>query len=141
MFFPGSTVLSRRKFSAAFLVRRQNGQVMCQADLIADVSKLAQGIGILPQLLSVNEADGVDYKMGMDMLCIAMGGHLHFISRPSFFSKLSGDLMRLLGCDILPGMEGLNILVEINAIRFVIGSFRCQKFRDGIAAITVDSAD
>ena len=54
--------------------------------------------------------------MGMDMLCIAMGGHLHFISRPSFFSKLSGNLMCLLGCDVFSGMEGLNILVEVNAI-------------------------
>ena len=114
---------------------------MLFADLIADAAKLAQGVGILPELSSVNKADGVDRKVGMDVLGIAVGGYLHFISRPCFFCKRSCNLMRLLGSDILPRMEGLNVLVEVDSVHFVVGSFRCQKFRDGIAAIAVDTTD
>ena len=114
---------------------------MFLADLIAEAAKLAQGVGILPELSSVHKADGVDYKVGMDVLGIAVGGYLHFISRPRFLCKRSCNLMCLLGSDILPGMEGLNVLVEVDAVHFVVGSFRCQKFRDGIAAIAVDTAD
>jgi len=114
---------------------------MLFADLVADPAKLAQGVGILPELLAVHKADGVDHKVGMDMLGIAVGGYLHLISGPRFLCKPSGNLMCLLGRDVLPWMEGLNVLIEIDTVHFVVGSFRCQKLRDGIAAIAVDTAD
>ena len=141
LILPGGTVLPCRKFSAALPVGRQDGQVMCLADLIADAAKLAQGVGILPQLSSVNKADRVDHEMGMDMLGIAVSADLYLISRPRFLRKPSGDLMCLPGRNILPRMEGLNVLVEVDAIQLVVGSFRCQEFRDGIAAVAVDAAD
>ena len=141
MISPGGTVFPRGKFSAALLIGRQDAQVMCLADLVTDAAKLAQGVGILPQLSSICKADGVDYKVGMDMLGIAVSADLHLISRPCFLRKLSGDLVRLLGRDVLPWMKGLNVLIEVDAVQFVVGSFRCQKFRDGIAAVTVDTAD
>lgn len=114
---------------------------MFLADLIADAAKLAQGVGILAELLAVHKADGVDHEMGMDVLGIAVGADLHLISRPCFLCKRSCNLMRLLGSDILPGMEGLNVLVEVDAVHFVVGSFRCQKLRDGIVTATVDAAN
>ena len=114
---------------------------MFLTDLVADAAKLAQGVGILAKLFAIYKADRVDHKVGMDMLGIAVGGYLYLISRPCLFCKLSGDLVRLLGSDILSGMEGLNILIEVDAVHFVIGSLRCQKLRDGIATITVDTAD
>ena len=141
LILPGGTVFPCRKFSAALSVGRQDGQVVCLADLVADAAKLPQGVGILAELLPVHEADRVDYEVGMNMLGIAVSADLHLISRPRFLRKLSCDLMRLLGCDVLPGMEGLNVLVEVNTVQFVVGSFRCQKFRDGIAAVAVDAAD
>ena len=141
LILPGGTVLPCRKFSAALLIGRQDGQVVCLADLVADAAKLSQGVWILPQLSSVNKADRVDHEVGMDVLGIAVGADLHLISRPCFLCKRSCNLMRLLGSDILPGMEGLNVLVEVDAVQFVVGSFRCQEFRDGIAAIAVDAAD
>ena len=114
---------------------------MLFADLVTDAAKLAQGVGILAELSSVNKADRVDHKVGMDMLGIAVGGYLHLIPGPRFLCKRSCNLMRLLGRDILPGMEGLNVLIEVDSVHFVVGSFRCQKFRDGIAAIAVDTTD
>ena len=113
---------------------------MFLADLVTDAAKLAQGVGILPELLAVYKADGVDHEVGVDVLGIAVGGYLHFISRPCFFCKLAGDLMCLPGCDVLPGMKGLNVLIEVDTIHFVVSSLRCQKLRDGIAAVTVDTA-
>lgn len=141
MVFPGGTVLPCGKLSAALLIGRQNAQVMFLADLVTDTAKLAQGIGILSEFLPVHETDGVDYEVGMNVPSIAVGGYLHFISRPRYFRKLSGDLMRLLGSDVFPGMEGLNVLVEVDAVQFVVGGFRCQELRDGIVAIAVDTAD
>ena len=141
LILPGGTVFPWGKFSAALLIGRQDAQVMLFADLVADPAKLAQGVGILPELLAVHKADGVDHKVGMDMLGIAVGGYLHLISGPRFLCKPSGNLMCLLGRDVLPWMEGLNVLIEIDTVHFVVGSFRCQKLRDGIAAIAVDTAD
>ena len=141
LILPGSTVFPCGKFSAALLIGRQDTQVMLFADLVTDPAKLAQGVGILPEFLPVHEADGVDHKVGMDMLGIAVGGYLHLISGPRFLCKRSCNLMRLLGSDILPGMEGLNVLVEVDAVHFVVGSLRCQKFRGGIATVTEDAAD
>ena len=114
---------------------------MCLTDLVTDTAKLAQGVGVLPQLSPVNEADRVDYKVGMDMLGIAVGRYLHLISRPCFLRKLLSNLVCLLGGDILSGMEGLNVLIEVDSIHLVVGSLGCQKFRDGIAAIAVDTTD
>ena len=111
------------------------------ADLIADAAKLAQSVGILPEFLPVHEADGVDYEVGMNVPSIAVGGYLHFISRPCFLRKCSCNLMCLLGRDVFLGMEGLHILIEVDAVHFVVGSLRYQKLRDGIATITVDAAD
>ena len=141
LIFPGSTVFPCRKFSAALLIGRQDGQVMFLADLVTDSAKLAQGVGILPELLPVHEAYGVDHEMGVDVLGIAVGADLHLISRPCFLCKRSCNPMRLLGRDVLPGMEGLNVLIEVDAVYLVVGSLGCQKFCDGIVAIAVDTAD
>ena len=141
MLFPGCTVFSRRKFSAALPVGWQDAQVMFFANLVADATELPQGVGILPQLLSIYKADRVDHEVGVDVLGIAVGADLHLISRPCFLCELSGNLVRLPGRDVFPGMEGLNILIEVDAIQLVVGSLRCQKFCDGITAIAVDTAD
>ena len=124
MILPGSTVFPWGKCSAALLIGRQNSQVMLFADMVTDPAKLAQGVGILAELLAVHKADGVDHEMGMDVLGIAVGADLHRISRPCFFCKPSGNLMCLLGRDVLPWMEGLNILIEVDAVHFVVGSLR-----------------
>ena len=141
MIFPGSTVFPWGKFSAALLIGRQDAQFMFFADLVTDTAKLAQSVGILAEFLAVYEADGVDHKVGVDMLGITVRADLHFISRPCFFCELSGNLVCLLGRDVLPWMEGLHILIEVDSIRFVVGSLCCQKFCDGITAIAVDTAD
>ena len=112
---------------------------MLHADLIADLTKLPQGGGGLVQLHPGFKADGVDYKVGMYMLGIAMGGHLHLMPRPCFGCKLQADLVGLLVGDLFFGRKGLNILVKVDPIQLVVGGLGCQKFHEGIGSVTVQS--
>ena len=114
---------------------------MLPAQFIADGTKLLQSVGILPQFSAVYEADGVDHKMGVDVFGIAVGGHLHLMSRPCFHGELSGNVVSLLTGDILPGREGLDILIEVDAVQFAIGILGGEELRDGIQSVTADAAD
>ena len=114
---------------------------MLPAQLITDGTELLQGAGILPQLSAIHEADGVDHKMGVDVFGIAVGGHLHLMSGPGFHGELSGDGVGLLVGDVLPGREGLDILIEIDAVQFAVGILGGKELRDGVQSVTADAAD
>ena len=92
---------------------------------------------MLPKLQTRLKAYGVDYKVGVDMLGIAVGGYLYLMPRPCLGCKFQTDGVRLLVADVLPGRKGLHILVEIDAVQLVKGSLGGQKFREGIGTITV----
>ena len=79
--------------------------------------------------------------MGVDVFGIAVGGHLHLMSGPGFHGELSGDIVSLLVGDILPGREGLDILIEIGAVQFAVGILGGEELRDGIHSITANTAD
>lgn len=79
--------------------------------------------------------------MRMDMLGIAVGGDLDFVTGPCFHSELSGNLMRLSVRDVFSGREGLDILVEVDAVQFSVGILGSQKLRDRIQSVTADAAD
>ena len=72
------TVFSGGHFLTAALILGQGTEAVSHTDIITDTPQILQSVGILPQLVTIHEADGVDYKMGMDMLGIAMGGHQYF---------------------------------------------------------------
>ena len=110
---------------------------MCHADLVADLPELAEGVGILAELLPCLVADGIDDEMGVDVGCIAVGGHLHLMPRPGLCRKLQTDCMSLGIGDILPRREGLDILVEVDAVQLVVGSLGGEKFREGILTVAV----
>ena len=114
---------------------------MLPAQLIADGSELLQCIGVLPQLSAIHETDGVDHKMGVDVFGIAVSGHLHLMSGPGFHGELSGNVVRLLIGDVLPGREGLDILIEVDAVQLAVGILGGEELRDGIQSITTDAAD
>ena len=114
---------------------------MLPAQLIADGTELLQRAGILPQLPSIHEADGVDNKMGVDVFGIAVGGHLHLMSGPCFHGELSGNVVRLLIGDVLPGREGLDILIEVDAVQLAVGILGGKELRDRIHSVTADAAD
>ena len=114
---------------------------MLPAQFIADGTELLQSVGILPQLPAVYETDGVDHKMGVDVFGIAVGGHLHLMSGPGFHGELSGDGVGLLIGNVLPGREGLDILIEVDAVQFAVGILGGKELRDGIHSVTANAAD
>ena len=110
---------------------------MFHTNLVADLPELPQSGGSLAELHPGFEADGVDHKVGMDMLGIAVGGHLHLMPRPSLSCKLQTDLVSLLIGDLFFGRKGLHILVKIDSIHLVISGLGCQKFCEGIGTVAV----
>ena len=75
------------------------------------------------------------------MLGIAVGGYLHLMSGPGFHCELPGDSVSLLVGDVLPGREGLDILIEIDAVQLAIGILGGEELRDGVQSVTADAAD
>ena len=76
---------------------------MRHADLVADLPELAQGIGILAELLPCLEAYRIDDEVGVDMPGIAVGGHLHLMPRPGLGGKFQTDCVGLIIGDVLVG--------------------------------------
>ena len=112
---------------------------MRHADFVADLPELAEGVGILAELPACFKADGIDDEMGVDMPGIAVGGHLHLMPRPGLCRKLQSDFVSLFIGDVLPGGEGLDILVEIDAVQLVVGGLGGEKFREGILSAAVEA--
>ena len=110
---------------------------MLHTDLITDLPELPQGGGCLAELHPRFKADGVNHKMGMYMLGIAVGGHLHLMPRPCLGCKLQTNLVCLLIGDLFFRGKGLHILVEIDAVQLVVSGLGGQKFREGIGAVAV----
>ena len=48
---PGGTVFSRGHLLPALLIGRQNREMVRHADLVADLPELAEGVGVLAELL------------------------------------------------------------------------------------------
>ena len=76
---------------------------MLHTNLVADLPELPQGGGGLVELHPGFKADGVDHKVGMDMLGIAVGGHLHLMPRPGLGCERQTDLVGLLVGDLFFG--------------------------------------
>ena len=114
---------------------------MCKADYITQLSKLFQGCGILPEFLAGLIGNGVDDEVRMDMRRIAVGGNLNLMAGPGPFCKLFCDFMSLHRGQLLPWGEGLNVLIEIDAVQLPVSSFGRKEFCDGVPAVAVDTAD
>ena len=137
----GDPVLPAAHPLAAFFIGRQDGQAMLPAQFVTDGTELLQRVGILPQLSAIHKTDRVDHKMGVDVFGIAVGGHLHLMSGPGFHGELSGNVVRLLIGDVLPGREGLDILIEVDAVQFAVGILGGEELRDGIQSVAANAAD
>lgn len=133
--FSGGHLLS------AALVLGQDRETVCHTDIIADHPKEFQGVGVLPELQSSLEVYRVDDEVTMDMVGIAVGSDEDFRTGPCTGSEFHGDLMRLLGSDILRGFEGLHILVEVDSIHFSVSCLGRFKLQNGIHPIAVDTTD
>ena len=132
---------SGRHFLSAAFVLRQDTEPVCLADVITDQPQVLQRVGILPELPSGFEVDRVDDEMRMDVVSIAVGGDEDFRTGPCTDCKLLCDLMCLPGRDILRGFEGLDILVEVDAIHLSMCRLGGFELQNGIHPVAVDAAD
>ena len=114
---------------------------MGTAQLVTDGTEVLQRVGVLPQLSPVHEADGVNDEVGVDVFGITVGGHLHLMSWPCLHGELSGNDMGFLIADVLSGRKGLDILIEVDAVQFAMGSLGGFKLQNGIHSVAVDAAD
>ena len=136
---PGGPVFPVAHLTSATLICGQNGEFVFHADFVADLPELPQSGGGLAELHPRFKADGVDHKVGMDMLGIAVGGHLHLMPRPGLGCKLQTDGVCLLVANVLTGRKGLNVLEEIDAVQLVVGGLCSEEFREGIGSVAVQS--
>lgn len=114
---------------------------MRYTDLIVEFPQMEQCIRMLSQFQARFKTDGVDHKVGMDVVGIAVGSHQHFVPRPGLFCKFQCQFVSLLVRDILLRGEGLHILVKTDAILFIPCGFGSLKLCDGIQSITIHAAD
>ena len=134
-------VLTGGHFLAAALVLGQNGESVGHADIVTDHPQELECIGILPEFQTGFKVHRVDDEVTMDMVGIAVGGDEDFRTGPGTGSELHGDLMCLLGSDILCGFEGLHILIEVDSIHFSVSCLGCFELQNGIHPIAIDAAD
>ena len=103
MTLPGCPIFPVAHLPSAPLIGGQNGEFVFHADFVADLPELPQGGWGLAELHSCFKADGVDHEVGMDVLGIAVGGHLHLMPRPGLGGKLQTDCVGLFIGDVLVG--------------------------------------
>ena len=114
---------------------------MSHADIVTDHPQELQGVRVLPKLQTGFKVHGVDDKVTVYMVGIAVGGDENFRSGPCTGSKLQGKFMCLLVGDIFRGREGLDILVEVDAAHFAVGGLGRFELQNRIHSIAVDTAD
>ena len=95
----------------------------------------------MPELQTSLEVHGVDDEVTMDMVGIAVGSDENFRTRPCTSGEFQSYLMSLLGSDDLRGFEGLDILVEVDAIHLSMSCLGGFELQNGIHPVTVDAAD
>ena len=143
---PTLTFLRRSPFSgghflAATLVLGQGTEAMHHADIIADQPQVLQRVGILSELQTSLEVHGVDDEVTMDMVGIAVGGDENFSTGPCTDCKLLCNLMGLSGRNVPRGLEGLHILVEVDAIHLAMCRLGGFELQNGIHSVAVDTTD
>lgn len=135
------TVFPSRHLLTAAIVLGQYIKAVFLTDFIAERTQFFQRIGILPELLSGFKADGVDYKMRMDMVSIAMSADQHLITLPGFCRKFQGNLMCFGVRDVFSGRERLYILIEVHAIHLAVSCLGRFELQNGIHPVAVDTID
>lgn len=138
---PGCPIFPGCHLPSAVPVLGQYGEVMRPAKLVTNLPELPQGVRCLAQLPPGLEANGIDHKVSMDMLGIAVCSHLYLMPRPRPLGKLQADGVSLLIGNVLPRGKGLHILVEIDSIQLAVGGLGGEKFREGTDSITIHPAD
>lgn len=85
---------------------------MCQTKLIGQLPQAAKGIGTLPEHFAALPAHRVDDEVGVNVLCVQVGGDQHLAVRPGSCRELFRQLVGLFPGDHLVRRKGLDVVVE-----------------------------
>ena len=107
-------------FLAPVLIFGQDTEPVGQTHSITDLPQVLQRVGVLPKLHPGFKIDGVDNEVAVDMPGVAMGGDKNLRAGPGTGSKVHGEFMCLPGGDVLRWLEGLHILVEVDAVHLSV---------------------
>ena len=75
------------------------------------------------------------------MLLVAVSSNQNLVTRPRFFCELQRNFVRLFGSNLLIRRKRLRIVIEENAVSFIVNLLRRHEFTEGILAVAVDTAD
>ena len=114
---------------------------MGKTDVVAQVPQLLKSGGRLTELSPVLPADGVDDEVRMGVVRIAVGADQHLMSRPGPLRELQRQRVGVCVGDGIAGIEGLRVLIEVDAAGFAVDLFRQHEFVKGSSPAAVDAAD
>ena len=118
--FPGTHSLG-----CLFLLLGKNRETVLHAKPIGELPQLPQGVGPLPEHLTILVTDGVDQKVRMDVRRVNMSGDQHLAVRPGLSRKFFRDLVSERRRDRLLGMEGLGVMIKPKRTVLPVG-FPCR---------------
>ena len=117
-----------------------DGQTVLPTKRIRNSSDMCQIFLFKVELLSVLEADGVDYQMRMDVCGIGMCGNDDLVILP-LLRQLQSDCVRFFRRNILLRMEGLDEMKVHFAIAFAVLQLGADELRAAGFDLTVDAGD
>ena len=117
-----------------------DGQPVPPTKRIRNSSDMCQIFLFKVELFPVLEADGVDYKMRMDVSCIGMCGDDDLVILP-LLRQLQSDRVRFLRRNIFLRMEGLHEMKIHFAAAFVVLQLGADELRTAGFDLTVDAGD
>ena len=79
--------------------------------------------------------------MRMYMVSVAVSRDQNLVTSPRLFRELQRNFVRLFGSNLLSRRKRLCVVIEENAVSFIVNSLRRHEFTEGILAVAVDTAD
>lgn len=98
-------------------------------------------VRVLPELVPVFKVHGVDDEVGMGIVRIAVGTDKNLMARPGAGGEGQRNLMGLDGGELIPRLEGLDVLIEVDSVRLAVGRLGGEKFLHRILPVAVDTGD
>ena len=104
---------------------------------------MLQRAWILSELFAVFKVHGVDYDVVVEVLSIYVGGNQDLVTCP-LLRQLHAEAVGFFGREVIVGMEGLNVMIKINAVLLAVkhlGRHEFIVYEVGIAVHTRDGAE
>lgn len=115
---------------------------MLHTNAVVDFSQMFQRAWCLPQLESVFMAHGINDDVVVQMLSVNVGGNQDLVACP-LLCQLHADTVCFFGREIIVGMKGLHVVIEIDAVFLAVEHLGRHEFVEnkfGIAVKTRNGA-